>query len=253
MNARSPQVRIRFYEELNFFLSEDRRKQELTVAFQRGDTVKALIESLGIPHPEVDLILAEGKPVSFAYRLRDGDRISVYPVFESLDISPVNRLRAWPLRRTRFVLDVHLGRLATCLRLLGFDSLYANSYDDDALAAISTSQGRILLTRDRGLLKRRIVTHGYCLRSQILQEQALEVLKRFDLGGQIRPFSICLRCNLPLRRIAKERISGRLPPGVAARYDRFSICPSCRRIYWRGSHWEHLSRRVAELACRPTP
>ena len=236
---------LRFYEELNDFLPEDRKKREFRAHFHPGDTVKALIESLGIPHTEVDLILVNGRSVPFAQKVQQGDRISVYPVFESLEIGSVTKVRPEALRRTRFVLDVHLGRLAKALRMLGFDTLYSNSYDDFSLSRISRDHRRIILTRDRELLKRSMITHGYCLRSDQPMEQLLEVLKRFDLREKIRPFSRCLRCNSLLREIDRERAAASVPEYVARTYERYKTCPECGRIYWQGSHWEHM-RRVLE-------
>ena len=181
------QVTFRFYAELNDFLPPPRRMVSFTHTFAGSVSVKDMIESLGVPHTEVDLILANGRSVDFTYLVAGGDRLSVYPVFESLDITPVLRVRPQPLRQTRFVLDTHLGRLASYLRLLGFDTLYRNDYADEELAHISSREKRILLTRDRGLLKRSEVTHGYCLRSTVSAEQLREVVQRFDLAGSARP------------------------------------------------------------------
>jgi uncharacterized protein with PIN domain len=247
MAAKYGQATLRFYEELNDFLRKDRRKLPFQVRFYPGDTVKALIESHGVPHPEVDLILVNGRSVSFRYRVRDGDYVSVYPVFESLEIGSVTRVRPAALRRTRFVLDVHLGRLAKLLRMLGFDSLYSNSYDDAELSRLSGQQGRIVLTRDRELLKRSAVSHGYCLRSDHPMDQLLEVLKRFDLGEKVRPFTRCLRCNRLLQDVDPEVATASVPEYVARTYDRYKSCPGCGRLYWRGSHWEHM-RRLLEAS-----
>lgn len=171
-----------------------------------------MIESLGVPHTEVDLILVDGEPVDFSYIVQNGDRISVYPVFEAVDITPLVRLRAHPLRVVRFVLDNHLGKLATYLRLLGFDALYRNDYNDEVLARLSVEERRILLTRDRGLLKRGGITHGYCVRGTDPEQQLLEVIRRFDLGSATRPFNRCLLCNSLLEPVSKEAVSHRLPP-----------------------------------------
>jgi uncharacterized protein with PIN domain/sulfur carrier protein ThiS len=236
---------LRFYEELNDFLPADRKKREFRASFNPGDTVKALIESLGVPHTEVDLILVNGRSVPFQQKVQPEDRISVYPVFESLEIGSVTKVRPEALRRTRFVLDVHLGRLAKLLRMLGFDTLYSNRYDDSDLSLISRNQGRIVLTRDRELLKRSMISHGYCLRSDQPMEQLLEVLKRFDLRGKILPFNRCLRCNSVLQEIAADRAAPSVPEYVAKTYEHYKTCPDCGRIYWQGSHWEHM-RKVLE-------
>jgi uncharacterized protein with PIN domain/sulfur carrier protein ThiS len=233
---------LRFYEELNDFLPEDRRKRQFRAPFHPGDTVKALIESLGVPHTEVDLVLVNGRSVSFRRKVQPGDRISVYPVFESLEIGSVTKVRPVALRRTRFVLDVHLGRLAKLLRMLGFNALYSNRYEDYDLSRISREEGRIVLTRDRELLKRSMIHHGYCLRSDRPMEQLLEVLKRFDLREKVRPFSRCLRCNSELQEIDTDRAAASVPDYVARTYQHYKTCPDCGRIYWQGSHWEHMRK-----------
>ena len=237
-------VTVRCYEELNDFLAPDRRRRPFAFALHRGETVKSLVESLGVPHTEVDLVLVGGQSVGFRHKLADGDRVSVYPVFESLDILAVSRVRPRPLRVTRFVLDVHLGRLARLLRLAGFDTLYANDWDDERLSRISRREGRILLTRDRGLLMRAEVTHGYCVRSTAPPEQLREVLARFDLAGRLAPFSLCLLCNEKLDRLPRRRARARVPEKVARTYRRFRACPRCGRVYWRGSHWERMRRTL---------
>ena len=159
---------FRFYAELNNLLPVNQRFRDIRQVFQGNQTVKHLIESLGIPHTEIDLILVNGNSVDFSFVPKEGDHVSVYPVFESFDISTLNHLRPIPLRDLRFVLDGHLGRLAAYLRLLGFDSLYHNDFSDEELAQISDNEKRILLTRDRGLLKRSQVTHGFLLKLEIL-------------------------------------------------------------------------------------
>ena len=244
MASGQPTITVRFYEELNFFLEPGRRRQSSPVPFRPGDTVKVLIESLGVPHTEVDLVLADGRSVSFSHRLRDGERISVFPVFESLDIGSLTRVRATPLREPRFVLDVHLGRLAKMMRMLGFDSLYSNSMEDRSLAEVSSRERRILLTRDRELLKRSLVSHGYYVRSPRPREQLREILRRFDLGPRVRPFTLCLRCNEPLETVEKKEIQRQIPAHVARTYGRFRRCPTCGRIYWQGSHWETMRKSL---------
>ncbi|MBN1834209.1 MAG: Mut7-C ubiquitin/RNAse domain-containing protein [Spirochaetales bacterium] len=239
-----PEVTIRFYEELNFFLKPEQRKRDCSVPFRPGDTVKFLIESLGVPHTEVDLVLVDGRSVAFSHRLRPGERVSVFPVFESLDIRDLTRVRSEPLRDPRFVVDVHLGRLAKTLRMLGFDSLYSNRMDDRSLAEIAGHEKRILLTRDRELLKRSLVSHGYYVRSPNPLEQLAEVVRRFDLARQVRPFTLCLRCNEPLVAVSKTEVLDKVPEHVARSYHRFRRCPLCGRIYWPGTHWESMRKAL---------
>ncbi|MBN1220287.1 MAG: Mut7-C ubiquitin/RNAse domain-containing protein [Anaerolineae bacterium] len=238
------QAYFRFYAELNDFLPPPKRQRRFSQPFEISPSVKDMIESLGVPHTEVDLILANEQSVDFSYLVQDGDRISVYPVFESLDIGPLMRVRPQPLRETRFVLDVHLGRLATYLRMFGFDTLYRNNYDDDELARVSSEEGRILLTRDRGLLKRSIVTHGYCLRTTNPREQLVEILRRFDLFEAVRPFQRCLHCNGLLQPVNKADIGHRLLPKTRQYYDEFRRCPTCDRLYWKGTHYQRMQQFI---------
>ena len=231
---------LRFYAELNDFLPEESRGKELTRYFSVGGSVKDFVESFGVPHTEVDLVLANGKPVDFSYPVRDGDLVSVYPVFESLDIGSVSRVRPVPLRALRFLLDVHLGRLAAYLRMAGFDALYGSQASGAELASMVARERRVLLTRDRYLLMRTAVERGYWVRSTEPRQQLLEVVKRFDLVGCMRPFTRCLECNTSLEEASREAVWERLPPKIRGK-EVFAVCPSCQRVYWEGSHYERMS------------
>jgi uncharacterized protein with PIN domain len=237
---------FRFYAELNDFLPPERRFIEFPYSFLDVATVKDRIESFGVPHTEVDLILVNGEAVDFAYRVKDGDRVSVYPVFEALDIAGLTRLRPEPLREPRFVLDTHLGRLAAYLRMMGFDTLYGNSSADEQLAQVSRDERRILLTRDVGLLKRGAVTHGCFVRETDARRQLAEVVRRFDLARLARPFSRCLRCNARLEMAAKEDVSAQLPARTAALYEEFWRCSECARVYWKGGHYRRMRQLMAD-------
>ena len=233
---------FRFYEELNDFLAPARRKQAFTVPCAQAATTKHMIEALGVPHTEVELILVNGESVDFDRLLQDGDRVAVYPRFEAVDVTPLLRVRDSPLRETRFVADSHLGGLAHMLRMLGFDTLYDNHFHDDEIVAIAERDGRIVLTRDRELLKRRAVTHGCYVHAQQTEQQLREIVGRLDLARSARPFTLCLHCNAPLRPVDKASVLDRLPPKVQAHYERFSICDGCGRVYWEGSHWRNMRR-----------
>jgi uncharacterized protein with PIN domain len=237
-------AQFRFYEELNDFLPRGKRKVEFPYEFEGTPSVKDAIEAIGVPHVEVDLILAGGRSVAFSYRLKDGDRISVYPVFESLDISGVTRLRKKPLRNPGFILDAHLGKLARALRMLGFDALYRSDYDDPEIVEIAAARERVILTRDVQLLKIGAVTRGCWVRSTSPREQLLEVVRRFDLGPLIRPFTRCMDCNGTLADVPKEAVAQELPPGTKRRFHRFSRCLSCGKIYWPGSHHDRMNEVV---------
>jgi uncharacterized protein len=238
---------IRFFAELNDFLPPKRRHQCFTHFFEERASIKDTIESLGVPHPEVNCIQVNGESVDFSYIVRDLDQINVYPISTSPDIPPTITVRPQPLGLARFVLDIHLGKLANSLRMLGFDTLYRNDYGDEELANISATSGRILLTRDRGLLMRSLVTYGYYVRSTNPPRQIIEVMQRFDLFRSVMPFSRCLRCNGLLETVAKETIIDQLPESVRLTVNEFHRCSECCQIYWRGSHYEQMQQFIDRL------
>lgn len=248
--ASADHVEVRVYAELNDFLPRESRGVTLRRPFQPHQTVKDVLEAMGIPHTEVDLIVVNGDAKDFAHRPAPGDRIAAYPMFEALDIGSTARLRPEPLRETRFVVDVNLGRLAMLLRLLGFDVWWSNDVDDDTLVDVSLAQRRILLTRDRALLKRRVITHGVYVYSDDPEEQVLEVIRRLDLGRRLAPLTRCLRCNGELITVKKEDVVDRLQPLTRRYYSDFVQCADCGRIYWPGSHHAKLLRLVERLRAK---
>lgn len=235
---------IRFYEELNDFLPKEKRKVRFEHEFFGQESVKDLIEALGVPHTEVDMILVNGSSVNFDYILQDKDDISVYPVFESFDIKNVQHLRPEPLREPKFVLDVHLGKLARYLRMMGFDVYYTNDLSDEKIVEISLKERRTILTRDVGLLKRGKVTHGYFVRSNLVEKQVEEIVKRFQLENMINEFSRCIDCNSVLEPVEKQKVIDKIPPKVRKYYNEFFICPNCSKIYWKGSHVDDMLKVV---------
>lgn len=238
---------FRFYEELNDFLAPERRRREFTVPCARAATTKHMIEALGIPHTEVELILLNGASVGFDALLHEGDRVAVYPKFEAFDVTPLLRVREQPLRETRFVADTHLGSLARLLRMMGFDTLHDNAFADDEIERIAAAQGRIVLTRDRDLLKRRSITHGCYVHALRAPQQLREVFERLQLARSARPFTLCPGCNAALQSVAKAQVEAGLPPSVRERYQQFGTCHVCGRVFWEGDHWE----RVRAMANAP--
>jgi uncharacterized protein with PIN domain/molybdopterin converting factor small subunit len=239
---------FRFYEELNDFLPAERRKRQFDCNCAQAATTKHMIEALGVPHTEVELVLVNGESVGFERLLAEGDRVAVFPKFESLDITPLLRVRDHPLRVMRFVADAHLGGLANLLRMAGFDTLYDNAYRDDQIATISACEERIVLTRDRDLLKRRLVTHGCYVRALKPAAQFREIFDRLELARNARPFTLCLHCNAPLRAVDKAVVQHRLPPRVREAHQRFSTCDVCRRVFWEGSHWRRMRSLLDEVS-----
>jgi uncharacterized protein with PIN domain len=239
---------FRFYEELNDFLPRERRKCAFDYRCARRATVKQAIEALGVPHTEVELILVNGESVDFSHLVSDGDRVSVYPQFECVDISPILKVRPRPLREPRFIADAHLAGLARYLRMLGFDVTLDERLDDREVAEIGVRERRIVLTRDRELLKQRIITHGCYVHASKPRRQLEEIVSRLDLSSSMQPFTRCMECNAPLADVDKHEIRERLPPGTAEYYDRFRSCTGCRKIYWPGSHYEKMRALIEELA-----
>jgi uncharacterized protein with PIN domain len=238
------QVTFRFYEELNDFLPAARRKRPFRYGFDRPMPVKSAIETLGVPHTEVDLILANGRSVDFDYTVQPDDYLSVYPKFESFDITEISPLRPRPLRFTRFIADVHLGKLARLLRLLGLDTAYRTDYEDCLIIQMALNEQRIILTRDRGMLKNRYVERGYCIRSIEPVSQAREVIQRFNLQMQLNPFTLCTQCNHRVRKVEKAIIAHRLLERTRSAFETFYLCGGCGRIYWKGSHFMRLKARL---------
>ena len=239
-------VTIRFYGDLQALAWDVDRGGEVRVPVQRPRSGKDAIESCGVPHTEVDLVLVNGDSVGFAHHAGAGDRVSVYPPFASLDVP--SAVRAAPLEPVAFLLDVHLGQLARRLRLLGLDTAYRNDADDEELAAESVAQRRWLLTRDRGLLMRSAVTHGYLIRTTDPREQVHEVMRRFHLYGVVRPLTRCANCNGLLAPVAKDDIAHLLEPATRRDHDAFVQCGDCGQLYWEGSHLGELHAFLDEVA-----
>lgn len=242
---------FRFYGELNVFVAPARRQRSCACPCARAATAKHMIEALGVPHTEVALLLINGVPAPFERLLQDGDRVAVYPRFASFDIGALAPLRA-PLPAWRFVADAHLGGLARLLRMAGFDTLYDNDIDDDRIEALAGGESRLVLTRDRELLKRRTIAHGRYVHALRPAAQLVEVVERLGLGAHAAPFTLCLHCNAPLRAVDKALVLERLPPTVREHQQQFTICARCQRVYWKGSHWRRMAA-LLEAALGPAP
>jgi uncharacterized protein with PIN domain len=166
--------------------------------------------------------------------------VSVFPKFEAFDVTPLLRVRAQPLRVSRFIADAHLGGLARMLRMLGFDTLYDNGAADREIVEVAAREHRIVLTRDRELLKCREIARGSFVHPLKPEAQLQAVAARYALERSMRPFTLCLHCNLRLVSIEKSEAAARVPERVAGQYDRFMRCAGCERIYWEGSHWARM-------------
>ena len=247
------EVEVRCYAELNDHLKPARRQRDFRCPLPCTPTVKAVIAALQLPEAAVDLALVNGRPAGFADRLQPGDRLTLYPVFESLDVAAVTRLPERPLRKPRFVLDAHLGGLARLLRMLGFDALWRPDWTDRELADISAGGGRILLTRDRRLLEHRAITRAWCPPAAKPREQLAAVCERLQLLGLARPFTRCMVCNAPVEPVAKAAVQQRLSPRTREDHEQFFHCTGCSRVYWEGSHHRDMQSLLERLAGRQEP
>ena len=242
-------VALTFRGDLDFFL-KGRGQGPIVRVLKERSSVKDVIEACGVPHPEVDLILVDGRRVDFSFVLEGNERVDVYPVRWEPSVFPEDRLQIH--RFERFVADGHLGKLTTNLRLLGFDVAYDQGAQDRQLIDIMMGEDRALLTRDRRLLMHGVVQTAYFPRSQNAMEQTLEVIRRFDLSSLLAPFTRCLRCNAPLEQVDKAEVMEKLEPLTRIYYAAFRRCPNCAQIYWRGSHFDKLTARVEEIRANLT-
>jgi uncharacterized protein with PIN domain len=238
-------VRLNLHGDLDFFLRSGARGRSIERGLVEKTSVKDVIEACGVPHPEVDLILVNGQPVDFHYAIANDASIELYPVGASYPHFKDKQLQV--VRHTSFVVDGHLGKLARDLRLLGFDVAYDPQAEDRQLLGIMERENRALLTRDRRLLMHGVVKTGYCPRSQNADEQTVEVIRRFDLLASLAPFTRCLRCNAPLRKVPKTEVIERLEPLTKIYYEQFRCCTSCEQIYWAGSHFSKLQKRLDQI------
>jgi len=226
-----------FHGELSQFLVRERRGVRFAYACARAATLKNAIEALGVPHTEAGVVLVNGHPATLPRIVREGDRIDVHP-------GPAPEE---PLQQTAFVADAHLGGLARFLRMLGFDTLHDNRIADEHIRRLAWEEGRIVLTRDRELLKCRDIAVGCYVHERKPEAQLREVAARYGLAARASPFTLCLLCNLALKPVPKAAVAARLPPDVAARHESFMQCAGCERIYWPGSHYARMREALGRL------
>jgi len=238
---------FRFYEELNDFLPKQKRKTDFALTFNDKRSIKDAIESLGVPHTEIDLILVNGKSVDFNYILQDQDRVSVYPVFESLNIADVTHLRKLPLRRTHFIADINLGKLAKYMRVLGLDLYFDPMLSPREIVEISNKENRIILSTSRKLLKFKDVSHGIFVRPGTTVQQIKQIIDYLDIKDVVAPFTRCLQCNSLLDTVPKEQILDRIPPKTREHCDAYVLCRSCDKIYWQGTHCIQMQKVVRQI------
>jgi uncharacterized protein with PIN domain len=232
---------------LNDFLPHEFRQKQFVHPMKTPVTVGEAIESLRIPLSEVDLVLVNSQACSMRTHIFENDFISLFPTFETLDISELKGTHTPALRVTCFVLDAHLGKLAKYLRMLGFDSKYRNDYEDDEIIELAAKEKRIILTRDKLLLKSGRITHGYYVRSTDKHDQLREVVQKFDLYSQFRSFTRCMTCNRELVPRSKEEMEHLLPQDISNLYHEYFFCPDCNKVFWQGSHFKRMESFIRDL------
>ena len=221
---------FRFHGKLVHFLAPERRAGFFSHGCARAATVKNAIESLGVPHTETGRLTVNGQPATLDRIVRENDAIEIF-AHEAGVVGDEPLL---------FLADAHLGGLARFLRMLGFDTLYDNAYDDREILRLAVRDRRAVLTRDRELLKCREIARGCFVHELKPEAQLREVAARFGLAKRMRPFTLCLHCNLSLEALERSVALAHVPPGIAQRYEAFVRCPGCKRVYWEGSHWERM-------------
>jgi uncharacterized protein with PIN domain len=237
-----------FYDYLQQLLKKKLRAVSTLVHhFDRRASIKDVIESLGIPHPVIGSLTVNGSEAGFDQILFDTDTVEATPLTAPVNPFIPTILRPVPLEKITFIVDVNAGKLALFLRMLGFDTIYGNEIRDSRLAEIASSQNRILLSRDTTLLKRKIIMHGYLLRSHIPREQLIEVVRLYDLSSKLEPLRRCIPCNGLLVPVSKERVLDKLEPLTRKHYHSFHICESCGKIYWPGSHLKKINGFIDDI------
>jgi uncharacterized protein with PIN domain len=239
-----PFISIRCYAELNDFLPAHRGFVTFPLSLPPHTLLKDLTDKIGIPSDLIDLVLVNNEPVCLSYQVEENDRVAFYPVFENFDISSVTKVRDHPLRQPKFILDVHLGKLAHHLRMFGFDTLYQNNWTKESCITISRNENRILLSRSKSLVNIESLTRAFLIKGIDPRLQLIEVFERFDLYSAASPFTRCIECNSTLQRVEKKIILSRIPQKVKDWCYEYQWCPSCDRIYWKGSHYQHMNAFV---------
>jgi uncharacterized protein with PIN domain len=242
-------LEMRFDEELWLFLAARDRRARTRVAYDGTSSLGHVVESLGVPLTEVGTLRVDGERVATSHRPRDGALVEVSPIVRPQPVpmsepDPNSAAGSTPDGETmpRFLLDVHLGTLARRLRLLGLDAAYRCDSDDDALLREANVEQRVLLTQDRGLLRRRRLWFGAFVRGANPDQQLADVLDRF--APDLAPWTRCLACDGLLTQVPKREVEDELQPGTRRTYDAFARCRSCGRVYWPGAHYARLTEIV---------
>ncbi|WDP92828.1 MAG: hypothetical protein HUN04_25135 [Desulfobacter sp.] len=239
-----PGLRIRFSEDLFFFIRHKHRTPWRTPDIRRRASVKDIIESLGVPHTEVGEIRFNGGAVDFNFIPGPPGTLEVTGIDPPFEVFRPSLLRPRPLKRFRFIADLNVMKLGRYMILLGFDVCLARAMADGQIAEQADAQGRIVLTRDTRLLFRKKNRFARRIRENLPMAQLLETLHFFGLSpAPHRFFTRCVRCNRPLAPVGKAKVYHLLEPKTQKYFHDFLRCPGCGQVFWKGSHHDRILAR----------
>ncbi len=242
-----------FSKTLYYFLRPENRKTEILLSLPYKASIKDIIESLGVPHTEVGRIIVDGETVDFGFIPLHGQTIVINGIDAPFDVFHSSLLRPFPLSAWRFIVDLNVAKLASLLRMLGFDTAYSPHFSDRRIALIAAYENRIVLSKDIELFKRKKITFGRWIHATHPDDQLIEVIHFFGIKGPFNPFSRCLNCNMPLEPVSKKEIEDRLEPNTRKYFNDFKICRRCDQIFWQGSHFDEMCRRLQKAGIVITP
>ena len=232
-------------EELTTLLSrKNRGKKEIDYPLTRRASIKDIIEALHIPHTEISSISQNDTEISFSHIPEAGERLLFHSFYPGTDVTRPTLLRPDPLPTTSFIVDINVGKLAKLLRMSGIDTLYDPQLQEKDIARLAAADRRILLSRNRDLLRRKCILWGHLVRAEQPEKQLAEVMTLFGLHDAIQPFSRCLQCNALLQPVEKSAILHRLEPLTRIYYQKFHVCPGCEQIFWQGSHHKRMEELI---------
>jgi uncharacterized protein len=241
-------IYIRLFADLNFFVPEKLKQRNIQLPIFGNPSIKDVVESIGVPHTEIEMILVNSNPADLSYQVKEQDQVSVYPKFFQLEAIDDDKDNSSVPKYLKFILDVHLGKLASMLRMLGFDCYYRNDLDDDEIIEIACKEERIILTRDLGILKNGKVKHGYFPRSQDPKLQLREIFDRYRLKDKIKPLTRCMTCNGEISLVKKSEIGEEIGEKTELYYQEFYLCKNCKKTYWKGSHYIKMMEFIRAIS-----
>ena len=242
-----PCVYLTFHNDLQMLLKKSQAGKVVKYALKRRASLKDIIESQGVPHTEVAQILLGNKELGFAFIPVGGEDIDIFPFSEEISVFNSTLLRPQPMSSLKFMVDINVQKLARNLRIIGFDTSMVPDMRLIEIGKVATSEHRIVITRNRELLKCNTVVHGHLVRSEDHVIQLQEVVKLYKIKLHIKPFSRCIACNGDLMSVTKQDIIHRLEPLTRKYFNTFKRCSDCEKIYWQGSHYNQMLKMITEI------